>query len=654
MKQSRLTSFTTVAILFLFAAIPANILAAPVNTFGDLKVNGLLDTTGGIKFPDGSTLNTSSINGMLFNVGLVVDNSSSNTGTINYGALKFGSDLGGVGIGSQQTLGNNKYGLDFYTNGISHLSILNNGYVGIGTRSPDSAFMVTTASSSPVRIGDTGCTSPSVGFAGIGLFGAMSGCSNYAIMGEYSATQNLYINRPAGGDINFRMNNGQQMVLDHFGGLHLNANDSNDGVFNHSSTAGAGLAFGAGSGEGIASKRTAGGNQWGLDFYTSGTPRLSLTYGGNVGIGTMTPGSPLTVAGTIESTSGGVKFPDGTIQTTALRVDTSGTNPSMIGGYRFNSVITDTYGGSTIAGGGSSDHNCGNWVKNQPCKNQTTGRYGTVGGGLGNSAAYLGTVAGGNSNSVGPASSIGGGSGNTTNSASYATVGGGELNSAGGTFSTVGGGELNIAGGIGSTVPGGASNSAVGDLSFAAGAGAIAAYHGMFVWADDSGVSFDIAALKGGGASNSNSFNVRATGGVYLVTGIDGTSGNPTWACGTSNGNGWTCTSDRNVKRNLRLIDAQDMLAKVSNLPVYHWQPSSGPNIDLKHIGPMAQDFYAAFGLGDSDKSIGILDAAGVALAAIQALKTENDALRAENEAVKARLDRIEQILSLIKPLTNI
>lgn len=48
-----------------------------------------------------------------------------------------------------------------------------------------------------------------------------------------------------------------------------------------------------------------------------GTNQLVVS-GGNVGIGTATPASKLTVSGTIESTSGGVKFPDGTSQITAV------------------------------------------------------------------------------------------------------------------------------------------------------------------------------------------------------------------------------------------------------------------------------------------------------------------------------------------------
>ncbi len=55
------------------------------------------------------------------------------------------------------------------------------------------------------------------------------------------------------------------------------------------------LAFGNASGEGIGSKRNAGGNQFGLDFYTQSTNRMAITNGGNIGVGTTSPGARLTI-----------------------------------------------------------------------------------------------------------------------------------------------------------------------------------------------------------------------------------------------------------------------------------------------------------------------------------------------------------------------
>ena len=61
---------------------------------------------------------------------------------------------------------------------------------------------------------------------------------------------------------------------------------------------------------------------------------------------------------------------------------------------------------------------------------------------------------------------------------------------------------------------------------------------------------------------------------------------------------------------------------KVSNLPVSAWVFKSDP--EKNHVGPMAQDFHAAFGLnGDDDKHINLTDIAGVSLAAIKELSNE-------------------------------
>jgi hypothetical protein len=72
-----------------------------------------------------------------------------------------------------------------------------------------------------------------------------------------------------------------------------------DGPSANTGTLAPGLLFGSlGAGEGVSSKRTAGTNQYGLDFYTSYTNRLAITNGGNVGIGTNAPTAKLDVSGT--------------------------------------------------------------------------------------------------------------------------------------------------------------------------------------------------------------------------------------------------------------------------------------------------------------------------------------------------------------------
>lgn len=106
-------------------------------------------------------------------------------------------------------------------------------------------------------------------------------------------------------------------------------------------------------------------------------------------------------------------------------------------------------------------------------------------------------------------------------------------------------------------------------------------------------------------------------------------------------------TSDRDAKKDFQPIKPREVLAKVANLPISEWQYKQDKNdTPARHIGPVAQDFSAAFALGHDDKHISMVDAAGVALAAIQGL----------NEKVEekdARIQQLEQTVTELKELVT-
>jgi hypothetical protein len=106
--------------------------------------------------------------------------------------------------------------------------------------------------------------------------------------------------------------------------------------------------------------------------------------------------------------------------------------------------------------------------------------------------------------------------------------------------------------------------------------------------------------------------------------------------------------SDRNVKRDFEDIDARGILEKLIQIPIQSWQYTNDSH--ARHLGPVAQDFHGAFGLGSDDKHIATVDADGVALAAIQGLnqKMEEQVKHkdAEIQELKARLTKLEQLLN--------
>ena len=204
---------------------------------------------------------------------------------------------------------------------------------------------------------------------------------------------------------------------------------------------------------------------------------------------------------------------------------------------------------------------------------------------------------------------------------------------ASGSASTVSGGFGNTASGFVSTVAGGYDNTASGDSSFAAGRSASALHISSFVWGDSSGgTSFGV-----------NTFNIHASGGIFLNGGVH-------------------AASDRDKKEAFSFINAREVLDKVIEMPVTSWR-FKGEDDSVRHIGPMAQDFMAAFGYGIDDKYITATDADGVAVAAIQglyAMQREKDEeilalrwhnaqlramLRSRDESFEARFARLEHAI---------
>ena len=295
--------------------------------------------------------------------------------------------------------------------------------------------------------------------------------------------------------------------------------------------------------------------------------------------------------------------------------------------------------GSTIAGGSN---------------NLITGFFSTIGGGTYNQASRDGsTVSGGTRNFIfGYGSTVGGGALNDISGfySDYATVGGGYYNQilapgatiAGGyrntasaSNSAIGGGRFNSTGGYESTVPGGLQNAATGNFSFAAGRKAKANHAGTFVWGDSQSVDKK--------SSLADQFSVFCSGGARFFTNPDQTSG-VLLAPGSGS---WSAVSDRNSKENFESIDGRSILERVIALPLSSWNYKAQDDA-VRHMGPMAQDFHAAFGLGVSDELIDTIDPDGVALAAIQGLHDlvlEKDAeiaeLRTRQTALEAKLAEV-------------
>jgi hypothetical protein len=101
--------------------------------------------------------------------------------------------------------------------------------------------------------------------------------------------------------------------------------------------------------------------------------------------------------------------------------------------------------------------------------------------------------------------------------------------------------------------------------------------------------------------------------------------------------------SSRDIKTGFAALDPKDVLSRVSALPVSLWSYKTESGV--RHVGPMAEDFHQAFGLGEDDKHIAPGDQAGVALLAVQGLTQVVEEKDKEIAELKSRLETLEKLV---------
>ncbi len=367
------------------------------------------------------------------------------------------------------------------------------------------------------------------------------------------------------------------------------------------------------------------------------------------------PGKAAFRAGSV----GGTQWDDASIGrfSTAMGNTTtaSGMHSSAMGGFTTASGDGGTALGNGSTASGYASTALGN-ITTASGGSSTAIGYQTVAAGLVGTAMGNGTSASGESSTaLGYQTNA---SGQTGTAMGYRTNASGIQSTAMGYQSTASN-SFSTAMGYQSTASG-VSSTAMGVLTYAAGLGsttmgtfadATSTAIGSFVYGDRSTVGNTTARIT---SSAPNQFLVRAAGGVTFYTSGSLTSG-VTLAGG---GSGWSVVSDANMKEHFRDVADGDVLAAVARMPVREWSYKT-QDASIRHMGPTAQDFHAAFGLGESDVRINTIDADGVALAAVKALEARTRALpddtRAlrdqvaalmrDNDDLRARLARLEALL---------
>lgn len=174
----------------------------------------------------------------------------------------------------------------------------------------------------------------------------------------------------------------------------------------------------------------------------------------------------------------------------------------------------------------------------------------------------------------------------------------------------------------------GLQNSASGQFSVAIGKNARTARRQGSVVIGDGCAGFSSDSVF---PTANNQFVARGCGGIKFYTSQNLSSGVEVAAGGGS----WSSVSDRTRKEHFAPVDGEDVLRRLRRVPVTTWNYKTQAD-SVRHMGPMAQDFRAAFGLGESDKLINSVDIDGVNMAALQALEARTRELQASVRELRA------------------
>jgi hypothetical protein len=154
---------------------------------------------------------------------------------------------------------------------------------------------------------------------------------------------------------------------------------------------------------------------------------------------------------------------------------------------------------------------------------------------------------------------------------------------------------------------------------------------GSFVYADASSTAVTNSTVN-------NQFLARASGGTIFYTNSSMTMG----VYLASGGGSWSTVSDVTKKENFQKVDMEQVLNKISELKISSWNYKSQDR-KIRHIGPMAQDFYRLFEVGADKTSISTTDMDGVIITGIKALNFKIVNITAFDD-LKSLEKRIEQL----------